>query len=127
MAQARELDHPVSIQDSEDSTMSGADGAPLSQDNPASTQPRAEGGLVNSLEQQAGSFTDAAGRISRIAEEIETLNGRIARLEGRSQTQSGSADGAELDGSQLAEKVRQLDDRLQTIANLLAEQNWSRR
>jgi hypothetical protein len=133
MRQTAEMGHTTRTQDGESCTTSGADGSLLSTSETASNEPHAGSVPASSLEprlaaleQQARAFMDAAGRIGRITEQFEALTSRLARLEDRSEHQSAN-DGAARDGSQLAERVRQLDERLQNLSTLLAEQNWSRR
>lgn len=91
-----------------------------------SSSPRSLEARIAALELAARSFTDAASRISRIAEQVAALNGRISRLESVSRAHSANDAEAAPGGSQMDEKLRQLDERLQKLANALAEQNWSR-
>ena len=59
--------------------------------------------------------------------ETEThLSGKIAKLEESLEARSSNGGGTAHDGAGVADQVRQLDERLQKLAYVLAQQNWNR-
>jgi ubiquinone biosynthesis protein UbiJ len=67
----------------------------------------------------------AAEEMDRVRDQVAQLDARLAKLEGRLEAGSPNADGAPADLAQVTEHLRQLDERLQKLANALAEQSWS--
>ncbi len=77
---------------------------------------------VIALEQRAAVLAEEMGRVG---EQVAQLDARLVKIEGRLEAGLPSADGAPADLAQVTEHLRQLDERLQKLANALAEQSWS--
>jgi predicted RNase H-like nuclease (RuvC/YqgF family) len=79
---------------------------------------------VAALEQRVESFARELAQLTRMTEQLALLSGKIASLE--QSAAAHSRDGADRDGAGIAEQVRQLDERMQKLAVMLAQQNWNR-
>jgi hypothetical protein len=58
--------------------------------------------------------------------QVAHLSGKIAKLEETMQARAGDDASAAHHGAGITDQVRQLDERLQKLANVLAQQAWSR-
>lgn len=87
------------------------------------TRPRARRTTVKDVENRTG---DLEQRVAALAEQVDELNRRIEELEA-SREQARTDDGVARNGGapDLAEQVRQLDERLQKLANIVAQQPWA--
>jgi uncharacterized phage infection (PIP) family protein YhgE len=113
MAETQELQENQIVQDDPQ----GAD----AQAAESPKKPRAKRPSVKAVENRAAELEQ---RIETLAEQVAQLSRRLAALE-ESRHHSQAGDGAaSLNGGDLAEHVRQLDDRLQKLANFLTQQNW---
>src|SRR5262249_24889284 len=81
-------------------------------------------GRVAALEQRVESFAQELAQLTRMTEQFTHLGGRIARLEESVAARSSNGGGTTHDGGEIADQVRQLDERLQKLAYVLAQQNW---
>src|SRR6202158_4656498 len=110
-----------------------APAASEAQDAAAPRKPRPKRASVKSvenrvaaIEQRVEAFAQELAQLSRMAEQLAHLGGRIAKLEENLQARAGSdASGTHYDAG-ITDQVRQLDERLQKLANVLAQQAWSR-
>ena len=103
------------------------------QDAPALRKPRPKRASVKSvenrvaaIEQRVETFAHELAQLSRMTEQLAHLGGRIAKLEENLQARAGNDTGAPQDSAGITDQVRQLDERLQKLANVLAQQAWSR-
>jgi predicted RNase H-like nuclease (RuvC/YqgF family) len=81
---------------------------------------------VAAIEQRVETFAHELAQLSRMTEQLAHLGGRIAKLEENLQARAGNDTGAPQDSAGITDQVRQLDERLQKLANVLAQQAWSR-
>ena len=80
---------------------------------------------VAAIEQRVETFAQELAQLNRLTEQLAHLGGRIAKLEENLQARAGNDTGAHY-GAGITDQVRQLDERLQKLANVLAQQAWSR-
>ena len=139
MADTQELDESMIIGEGEDLN-GGSDGAMMetetagaAPDAAASRKPRAKRasvksmeGRVAAIEQRAEAFAQELAQVTRIAEQLAHLSGKIAKLEESLEARSSNGGGTAHDGAGIADQVRQMDERLQKLAYVLAQQNWNR-
>jgi predicted RNase H-like nuclease (RuvC/YqgF family) len=117
----------------EDGENTDAPAASEAQDAAAPRKPRPKRASVKSvenrvaaIEERVEAFAQELAQLSRMAEQLAHLGGRIAKLEENLQARAGSdASGTHYDAG-ITDQVRQLDERLQKLANVLAQQAWSR-
>ena len=81
---------------------------------------------VAAIEQRVETFAQELAQLTRMTEQLAHLSNKIARLEENLAARSGDGGGAAHDGAGIADQVRQLDERLQKLAYVLAQQNWNR-
>ena len=81
-------------------------------------------GRVEAIEQRLEAFAQELAQLTRMTEQLTHLSGKIAKLEESLETRSSN--GISHDGAVIAEQMRQLDERLQKLAYVLAQQNWNR-
>jgi predicted RNase H-like nuclease (RuvC/YqgF family) len=110
-----------------------APAASEAQDAAAPRKPRPKRASVKSvenrvaaIEQRVEAFAQELAQLSRMTEQLAHLGGRIAKLEKNLQARAGNDTGAHQDSAGITDQVRQLDERLQKLANVLAQQAWSR-
>lgn len=82
-------------------------------------------GRVAAIEQRVETFAQELAQLTRMTEQLAHLSGKIARLEEKLEERPSNG-GASHDGAGIADQVRQLDERLQKLAYVLAQQNWNR-
>ena len=80
---------------------------------------------VAAIEQRLESFAQELAQLNRLTEQLAHLGGRIAKLEENLQARASNDTGVQYSAG-ITDQVRQLDERLQTLANVLAQQAWSR-
>jgi predicted RNase H-like nuclease (RuvC/YqgF family) len=80
---------------------------------------------VAAIEQRVESFAQELAQLNRLTEQLAHLGGRIAKLEENLQARASNDTGVQYSAG-ITDQVRQLDERLQTLANVLAQQAWSR-
>jgi predicted RNase H-like nuclease (RuvC/YqgF family) len=136
MADTQELDESMIVSESEDQNGSG-DGAMMETETgpeagAAPKKPRAKRASVKSvesrvaaIEQRVEAFGQELAQLTRMTEQLAHLSGKIARLEESLEARSSNG-GSSHDGAVIADQVRQLDERLQKLAYVLAQQNWNR-
>lgn len=140
MADTQELDESQIVSDSQDSE--GGLGsvetgetpeASAAQDIAAPKKARPKRASVKSVESRVGAieqrveiFAQELAQIPRIAEQLAHLSAKIAKLEEHLEARSSNGSGAAHEGAGIADQVRQLDERVQKIAYVLAQQNWNR-
>lgn len=81
---------------------------------------------VAAIEQRVESFAQEIAQVTRITDQLARLNDKIAKLEESLSARSNNGGDAAHDGAGIADHVRQLDERLQKLAYVLAQQNWNR-
>jgi predicted RNase H-like nuclease (RuvC/YqgF family) len=86
----------------------------------APKRPRVKRSSVKAVENRAAELEQ---RIEALAEQVAQFSRRVVALE-ESRHQSQTHGGASHNGGDLAEHVRQLDERVQKLANYLTQQNW---
>jgi len=82
-------------------------------------------GRIAAIEQRVEAFAREMAQLTRMTEQLAHLSGKIARLE-ESLSERSSNGGSSHDSAGIADQVRQLDERLQKLAYVLAQQNWNR-
>jgi len=137
MADTQELNESMIIGEGEDLN-GGGDGAMMEtetapQAGAAPRKPRAKRasvksmeGRVAAIEQRVETFAQELAQLTRMTEQLANLSGKIARLEESLEARSSNGGGTAHDGAGIADQVRQLDERLQKLAYVLAQQNWNR-
>jgi predicted RNase H-like nuclease (RuvC/YqgF family) len=139
MADTQELDESMIIGEGEDLN-GGSDGAMMetetagaAPDAAASRKPRAKRasvksmeGRVAAIEQRAEAFAHELAQLTGVTEQLAHLSGKIAKLEESLEARSSNGAGTAHDGAGIADQVRQMDERLQKLAYVLAQQNWNR-
>jgi hypothetical protein len=139
MADTQELDESMIIGEGEDLN-GGSDGAMMetetagaATDAAASRKPRAKRasvksmeGRVAAIEQRAEVFAHELAQLTGLTEQLAHLSGKIAKLEESLEARSSNGGGTAHDGAGIADQVRQMDERLQKLAYVLAQQNWNR-
>jgi chromosome segregation ATPase len=139
MADTQELDESMIIGEGEDLN-GGSDGgmmetetAGAAPDAAASRKPRAKRasvksmeGRVAAIEQRAEAFAHELAQLTELSEQLAHLSGKIAKLEESLEARSSNGAGTAHDGAGIADQVRQMDERLQKLAYVLAQQNWNR-
>lgn len=135
MADTQELDESMIVSESED--QNGGGGAMMETETApeagaAPKKPRAKRASVKSvesrvaaIEQRVEAFGQELAQLTRMTEQLAHLSGKIARLEESLEARSSNG-GSSHDGAVIADQVRQLDERLQKLAYVLAQQNWNR-
>ena len=79
---------------------------------------------VAALEQQSGALNAQAEALNQLTERIARFGDRIGRLEESSKTHAADGAASSNNGGDLAERVRQMEDRLQKLATILTQQTW---
>jgi hypothetical protein len=139
MADTQELDESMIIGDGED-VNGGSDGAMIetetagaAPDAAAPRKPRAKRASVRSMEarvaaieQRVEAFAQGLAQLTGLTEQLAHLSGKIAKLEEGLAARSSNGGGTAHDGAGIADQVRQMDERLQKLAYVLAQQNWNR-
>jgi uncharacterized coiled-coil protein SlyX len=136
MADTQELDESMIIGEGEDID-GGGDGAAITAETAlagaAPKKPRAKRASVKSMEgrvvaieQRVEFIAQELAQLTRMTEQLAHLSGKIAKLEESLEARSSNGGGAVHDGAGVADQVRQLDERLQKLAYVLAQQNWNR-
>ena len=137
MADTQELDESMIVGEGEDLNGDG-DGAMMEtetapQAGAAPRKPRAKRasvksmeGRVAAIEQRAEAFAHELAQLTGLTEQLAHLSGKIAKLEESLEARSSNGGGTAHDGAGVADQVRQLDERLQKLAYVLAQQNWNR-
>ena len=83
-------------------------------------------GRVAAIEQRVETFAQELAQLTRMTEQLAHLSGKIASLEENLAARSSNGGDAAHDGAGIADQVRQLDERMQKLAYVLAQQNWNR-
>ena len=137
MADTQELDESMIVSEGEDQNGDG-DGAMMETETApeagaAPKKPRAKRasvksveGRVAAIEQRVEAFAQELAQLTRMTEQLAHLSGKIAKLEESLEARSSNGDGTAHDGAGIADQVRQLDERMQKLAYVLAQQNWNR-
>jgi uncharacterized coiled-coil protein SlyX len=137
MADTQELDESMIVGEGEDLNGDG-DGAMMEtetapQAGAAPRKPRAKRasvksmeGRVAAIEQRVEALAQELAQLTRMTEQLAHLSGKIAKLEESLEARSSNGGGTAHDGAGIADQVRQLDERLQKLAYVLAQQNWNR-
>lgn len=137
MADTQELDQSMIVGEGEDLNGDG-DGAMMEtetapQAGAAPRKPRAKRASVKSMEsrvaaieQRVETLAQELAQLIRMTEQLAHLSGKIAKLEESLEARSSNGGGTAHDGAGVADQVRQLDERLQKLAYVLAQQNWNR-
>ena len=142
MADTQELDESMIIGEGEDLN-GGGDGATMetetapeagaAPDAAATKKPRAKRASVKSMEgrvaaveQRVEALAHDVSQLTRMTEQLAHLSGKIARFEEGLEARASNGGGTSHDSSGIADQVRQLDERLQKLAYVLAQQNWNR-
>jgi len=137
MADTQELDESMIVGEGEDLNGDG-DGAMMEtetapQAGAAPRKPRAKRASVKSMEsrvaaieQRVETLAQELAQLTRMTEQLAHLSGKIAKLEESLEARSSNGGGTAHDGAGVADQVRQLDERLQKLAYVLAQQNWNR-
>lgn len=108
--------------------------ASAAEDGAAPKKPRAKRASVKSvesrvaaIEQRVETFAQELAQLTRMTEQLAHLSGKIAKLEESLEARASNGNGgAAHEGVGIADQVRQLDERLQKLAYVLAQQNWNR-
>lgn len=82
---------------------------------------RAKRPSVKAVESRAAELEQ---RIEALAEQVAHLGRRLVALEENRRQPQPSDRSSSDDGGDLAEHVRQLDERMQKLANFVTQQNW---
>lgn len=137
MTDTQELDESMIVGEGEDLNGDG-DGAMMEtetapQAGAAPRKPRAKRasvksmeGRVAAIEQRVEALAQELAQLTRMTEQLAHLSGKIAKLEESLEARSINGGGTAHDGAGVADQVRQLDERLQKLAYVLAQQNWNR-
>jgi uncharacterized coiled-coil protein SlyX len=137
MADTQELDESMIVGEGEDLNGDG-DGAMMEtetapQAGATPRKPRAKRasvksmeGRVAAIEQRVEALVQELAQLTRMTEQLAHLSGKIAKLEESLEARSSNGGGTAHDGAGVADQVRQLDERLQKLAYVLAQQNWNR-
>jgi uncharacterized coiled-coil protein SlyX len=137
MADTQELDESMIVGEGEDLNGDG-DGAMMEtetapQAGATPRKPRAKRasvksmeGRVAAIEQRVEALAQELAQLTRMTEQLAHLSGKIAKLEESLEARSSNGGGMAHDGAGVADQVRQLDERLQKLAYVLAQQNWNR-
>jgi uncharacterized coiled-coil protein SlyX len=137
MADTQELDESMIVGEGEDLNGDG-DGAMMEtetapQAGATPRKPRAKRasvksmeGRVAAIEQRVEALAQELAQLTRMTEQLAHLSGKIAKLEESLEARSSNGGGTAHDGAGVADQVRQLDERLQKLAYVLAQQNWNR-
>jgi chromosome segregation ATPase len=137
MADTQELDESMIVREGEDLNGDG-DGAMMEtetapQAGAAPRKPRAKRasvksmeGRVAAIEQRVEALAQELAQLTPMTEQLAHLSGKIAKLEESLEARSSNGGSTAHDGAGVADQVRQLDERLQKLAYVLAQQNWNR-
>jgi hypothetical protein len=139
MTDTQELDESMIIGEGEDPN-GGRDGAMMetetagaAPDAAAPRKPRAKRasvksmeGRVAAIEQRVEAFAQELAQFTGLTEQLAHLSGKIAKLEESLAARSSNGGGTAHDSAGIADQVRQMDERLQKLAYVLAQQNWNR-
>ena len=137
MADTQELDESMIVGEGEDLNGDG-DGAMMEtetapQAGAAPRKPRAKRasvksmeGRVAAIEQRVEALVQELAQLTRMTEQLAHLSSKIAKLEESLEARSSNGGDTAHDGAGVADQVRQLDERLQKLAYVLAQQNWNR-
>jgi predicted RNase H-like nuclease (RuvC/YqgF family) len=101
------------------------DAAALRKPRPKRASVKSVENRVAAIEQRVETFAQELAQLSRMAEQLAHLGGRIAKLEENLQARASNDTGVQYSAG-ITDQVRQLDERLQKLANVLAQQAWSR-
>jgi predicted RNase H-like nuclease (RuvC/YqgF family) len=138
MADTQELDESMIVGEGEDLNGDG-DGAMVETETApqaggaAPKKPRAKRasvksmeGRVAAIEQRMEALAQELAQLTRMTEQLAHLSGKIAKLEESLEARSSNGGGTAHDSAGIADQVRQMDERLQKLAYVLAQQNWNR-
>ena len=78
------------------------------------------------LRESQGITSYRLAQLTGLTEQLAHLSGKIAKLEESLEARSSNGAGTAHDGAGIADQVRQMDERLQKLAYVLAQQNWNR-
>lgn len=127
MAETQELQDSQIVEEGAEHALTTADdgeaaGVAAQPSAGPSTRPRARRTTVKDVENRT---QDLDQRVVALTEQVDELNRRIEKLEA-SRDGARADDGAASNGAvpDLAEQIRQLDQRLQKLANILTQQAW---
>jgi predicted RNase H-like nuclease (RuvC/YqgF family) len=101
------------------------DAAALRKPRPKRASVKSVENRVAAIEQRVETFAHELAQLSRMTEQLAHLGGRIAKLEENLQARASNDTGVQYSAG-ITDQVRQLDERLQKLANVLAQQAWSR-
>jgi hypothetical protein len=101
------------------------DAAALRKPRPKRASVKSVENRVAAIEQRLESFAQELAQLNRLTEQLAHLGGRIAKLEENLQARASNDTGVQYSAG-ITDQVRQLDERLQKLANVLAQQAWSR-
>src|SRR3984893_2177691 len=101
------------------------DAAALRKPRPKRASVKSVENRVAAIEQRVESFAQELAQLNRLTEQLAHLGGRIAKLEENQQARASNDTGVQYSAG-ITDQVRQLDERLQKLANVLAQQAWSR-
>jgi uncharacterized coiled-coil protein SlyX len=101
------------------------DAAALRKPRPKRASVKSVENRVAAIEQRLESFAQELAQLNRLTEQLAHLGGRIAKLEENLQARASNDTGVQYCAG-ITDQVRQLDERLQKLANVLAQQAWSR-
>ena len=101
------------------------DAAALRKPRPKRASVKSVENRVAAIEQRVESFAQELAQLNRLTEQLAHLGGRIAKLEENLQARASNDTGVQYSAG-ITDQVRQLDERLQKLANVLAQQAWSR-
>jgi chromosome segregation ATPase len=135
MADTQELNESMIVSEDENADGGGAtEGSEaVAVDGTAPKKPRAKRasvksveGRVAALEQRVETVAQELAQLPRMTEQLAHLGAKIAKLEEHLAARSGNGGGTSHESAGIADHVRQLDERLQKLADVLAQQNWNR-
>ena len=101
------------------------DAAALRKPRPKRASVKSVENRVAAIEQRVESFAQELAQLNWLTEQLAHLGGRIAKLEENLQARASNDTGVQYSAG-ITDQVRQLDERLQKLANVLAQQAWSR-
>ena len=101
------------------------DAAALRKPRPKRASVKSVENRVAAIEQRLETFAQELAQLNRLTEQLAHLGGRIAKLEENLQARASNDTGVQYSAG-ITDQVRQLDERLQKLANVLAQQAWSR-
>lgn len=124
MAETQELQESQIVEEGSDSDNAPAGEAPGSDAQPSAgpfKKSRGKRPTVKAVENKA---TEIEQRLAELADQVAQLGRRLTALEASqegTQTDKGAGDGE----SQLVAHLRQLDERVQKLADFVTEQAWA--